>query len=36
MFYCLTNVIADLVDWVDEGSTTTSCSITFVASSIAS
>ena len=36
MFYCLTNMIADLVDWVDEGSKTTSCLLTFVASSIAS
>ena len=36
MFYCLTKVIADLIGWVDEGTTTTSCLITFVASSIAS
>jgi len=36
MFYCLTNVIADLIGWVDEGSTTTSCLITFIASSMTS
>jgi hypothetical protein len=36
MFYYLTNVIADQVDWIDEGSTRTSCLSNFVVSSIAS